>query len=595
MNLSDAILIYTKKSMCGIAGLASNQEIRNELTSDILKEMSELLAHRGPDDTATYLSPRCGMMIRRLSILDLTPGLYPFYSEDKSKVLVFNGEIYNYPELKKELQDLGCEFKTGCDAEAILLGYEKFGNNIFEKLQGMFAISIWDDKEQKLTLVRDRIGIKPLYYYQENEQIYFASEAKAIIKSKSLGKNFTIDKHMAELLIGFMYLPESDSTIINGIKKLPPASILEFQGGHVKITKFWELTVNNAYADLSFEDAKNQLEALLIDTVKKHMLSDVEVGVMLSGGVDSGLLTAILTKELGYKDIHTFTGAFDSKYNESDLANETSHYLGTNHHELKVDLTQTAQNIEDLITSFDDLTTFDAGLITTKLISKKIKELGYKVVLLGEGADEIFGGYSWFGLSQIPYKYAPKYLVNFAYYYATTRNLFYKPFKYVNYITSKNILTNSFESISNYETSVQLPNHLLMKVDKGSMAGSVEARVPYLDHKLVEFVYSLNPSFKLKGIEKYILREIAKKYLPEETAVRKKKGFLFPMGEFLTANQEMVKSYVLDQNSYSGNFLTSTQKTDLFNKSGNNLLNMHREYLLWKLFVLDVWTKVYNL
>jgi len=541
--------------------------------------------------------------MQRLAIVDLHKGLYPIYNHDKSRLLVYNGEIYNYKTLRNELARK-YTFKTDCDGEVIIHGYEEWGTKVFTKLQGMFAIALWDIKANKLLLIRDRIGIKPLYYVENKFGLFFASEAKSLLTNEALLVPRKLDKTNIQTLLGFMYLPKSDETTISEIKKVPPATIIEVSNTGVKNYKYWELTIQEKVWELSFEDALDQLEHLLIETTKMHLMSDVPFGLLLSGGVDSSLLADIVTKHRLTGKLATYTAAFDHKFNESELARETADFLGTNHHELFVNLASIGNNIEKYIDMFDDLTTFDGGIITTKLLCEQINKNSTKVLLLGEGADELFGGYSWFGLSKFPVDLLPKYLRSYVYYYATTRNLTQRPWKYasiVNEITANK--PDIFTQISNYELTTQLPNHLLMKVDKGSMSESVEARVPYLDHKFVEFVYSLRSEYKLSGeyvnlnrsAEKYILRKIAEKYLPVETAHRKKRGFLLPMKEVLDSNREKVRNYVFSSDAIGTQVLGADFVKSLFEVSKLDIINMQREYFLWRLFILEVWAKKFGL
>ena len=260
--------------------------------------------------------------------------------------------------------------------------------------------------------------------------------------------------------------------------------------------------------------------------------------------------------------------------------------------------------METLVGIFDDLTTFDGGILTTSLLCSHIKAQGIKVLLLGEGADEVFGGYSWFGLSKPPFNIAPKIIRDSIYYYAISRNLGINFGKYKSYLGSKVPNTGStFNDISKFEITTQLPNHLLMKVDKGSMSHSIEARVPYLDHELIEMVYSLPTNFKIAGNfynpkkpnEKMILRDIASKYLSNATAFRKKKGFMLPMNDVLQANVDNVRSLILAENSISRQLFAQNELEDLFEESSISLLNMQREYFKWRLYILESWAKFYNI
>lgn len=589
--------------MCGIAGLYKTGRYNLEDVREKTKLLTEPITHRGPDEKAFLIEPNIGLGMRRLSILDLTPGLYPFTTDDGNFSLIFNGEIYNFPELQKELIAEGMTFKSSCDGEVILKGFAKYGIEYIKRLRGMFALAIYSKVENALYLIRDRLGIKPIYYFNYADGLYFSSEIKSFIALKNIGINLSINESQIKKLLGFMYLPDNKNTIINDVHKVGPGCYLKVTKEKTEEIKYWSLDRTHVYEG-TFDEALTDLENLLSETVEMHLLSDVPVGVMLSGGVDSSLITSLLVKKLGYEKINTFTAHFNHKFNESDLAQNLATELNTTHHDIFVDTSDVGTNIEKYISIFDSLDSLDAGIITSKIISDKIRETGVRVVLLGEGADELFGGYSWFGLSQSPYANLPWFMLYGAYYYATTRNISHDMFYYhkqlrLNFGDIPQDL-DLFHKISNYELTHQLPNHLLLKVDKGTMAGSIEARVPYLDHKLVEFAYSLPANFKLKDgansvgtvkvHEKYILRKLAEKYLNAEISSRKKKGFFFPMGDMLDKNMPKVRDY-LSGNSFVSKFCSQSFINSLFTKTGFALIDMQREYFLWRLFILEVWYK----
>lgn len=587
--------------MCGITGLIDKKGILDK--KNILSDLASAIYHRGPDDYAEYIDDTCALAIRRLAILDLTLGLYPFTSEDGKLELVLNGEIYNFQILREELKKLGHFFKTNCDAEIVLKGYQQWGNGVFSKLRGMFAVALWNKEEKKLTLVRDRVGIKPIYYVDSSELFMFSSEAKSFFNLNGSLFSKELDYGNVDIMLGFMFLPKSEETLIKNVKKLPPATITEIQHGTITSIKYWQLSDTKENSDISFEEAVARLDDLLVESVNIHLLSDVPLGVLLSGGVDSSLLAAIMVKKGLDTKISTFTAKFNHKFNESDLAKKTALELGTNHTEFIVDTAKLNAEIEQHVSVFDDLTTFDGGTLTTKLLCEQIKKTGVKVLLLGEGADEIFGGYSWFGLAQQPFKFAPAILRNAAYYYSISRNISISPLKYINFWNETMSNTaDVFRDLTKREVEIQLPNHLLMKVDKASMSQSIEARVPYLDHKLIEFVYSLPQEYKLKGSrfntraanEKYILREVAKKYLSDDIVTRKKRGFLLPMHDVLYKNIDKVKQYLLSSDSISIKILGKNRVENLF-RGAPAIIKMQNEYFLWRLFILEVWAAHNNL
>ncbi|NMB69713.1 asparagine synthase (glutamine-hydrolyzing), partial [candidate division WWE3 bacterium] len=425
--------------MCGITGIIEKKRGIFKDRQGTLKIMTDAIRHRGPDDEAFFNSEVCSLGMRRLAILDLTPGLYPFSNKSKTVQLVFNGEIYNYPDLKKELEVHGYKFLTHCDGEAIVHGYDLWGTNVFTHLRGMFAIALWDEKEKKLVVARDRIGIKPVYFINNSEYFAFASEVKSFIAARNTNESpisLSLDTEQVQNLIGFMFLPESGKTIISEVKKLEPGCFMEITKDKTSVVKYWSINNVKKSEAVSYDQAVTELDNLLTDVVSNHLLSDVPLGLMLSGGVDSGLLAAIMTKKLGV-ETHSYTARFDHASNESNLAKETAAYLGTIHKDFFIDVSDINNNIDDYIKVFDDLTTFDGGLITTSILAKIIQKEGIKVLLLGEGADELFGGYSWFGLSQLPFSLLPKPVRDSIYYYAISRNYSFNFLHYSGYWSKK--------------------------------------------------------------------------------------------------------------------------------------------------------------
>ncbi len=592
--------------MCGITGILNAKKDE----SHQLNLMMDAIKHRGPDDFGSHVDMDRGVLLgsRRLSIQDLSElGRMPMKNLAGDLYVVQNGEIYNYPELRGELESFGYKFISNSDTEAILHGYDKWGIDVLQRLRGMFALVIFDKKRNKVFLIRDRLGIKPIYYLDFKGTFYFASEVKAF-KTIS-GFNFVdhLDYEKIQLLLGFMFLPDNESTIIHGIKKLAPASYLEINlGNFIYVQKtYWQLNPNiNNVTHMDFGDAVSRLDNLLFETVKQHLISDVPLGVMLSGGLDSSLISALVKKATS-SDVTTFTATFNHKMNEAPFAKKVSEHIGTKHTELFISADEINANLETYIADFDDLTTFDGGLITTKLLCREIKKRGITVLLLGEGSDEIFGGYSWFGLSKQPFNLLPSRLLSAIYYYAISRNTSFNLFKNIsvwNKVVNTGFDASIFDRISRAEITTQLPNHFLMKVDKGSMSQSIEARVPYLDHKLVEYVFSLPEKFKIDGNivdlknskEKYILRKVAEKYLPLDIVYRKKRGFMLPMDDVLKANKEKVRAYVHESSSISRKLLSSDYIDYLFEPSLLKAQNTSKEYMLWRLFLLEIWVKSYG-
>lgn len=593
--------------MCGIAGILSNNRKIN--WSGCLKEMTDLLAHRGPDDQGFYSDLQSGIFLghRRLSIIDLSEqGRQPMFNEDGNIAVIFNGEIYNYKELRSGLINRGHRFQSNSDTEVIVHGYEDEGEDYIKKLRGMFTIAVWNRDEQKLVLARDRLGIKPLYYIDGPDFFAFGSEVKAFLPLKRINWKMELDPDSVRLIIAFPFIPDSEKTILKGVKKLPPGYIFTVSNRGIKnLRPYWKLEKKEEYCNLLFNEAKDYLEELLLDTVKLHLQADVPVGIMLSGGVDSSVIAA-LAKKAAPGEVQTFTISLTNpELDETRFAKQAADHIGSRHNTIEIDSGAVIEEMNKAVWYFDDLSTMDAAIYSTYVIGKKIREYGIKVLLVGEGADEIFGGYTWFGLSQLPFNLLPGFLRNTLYHYVITR-VITRPYfwPYLNLINSEiksYMEENIFSGISRFEITRQLPNNYLVKVDKATMAVSLEARVPYMDHKVVEFVYSLPSSYKLKGRyfslkkpnEKYLLREIAKDYIPYQISQRKKKGGMFLVDEFVYNNLDAIRGYLFDKRSISGSVFSKRELNRLFSDNNIGFIKKEKETLLWRLYILEVWANLY--
>lgn len=587
-----------KVYMCGIFGSNNHNLTKNEVKSYL-----ETIKHRGPDSDGIFIDDNIVLGFRRLSIIDLSNRAnQPIANEDNSVWLIFNGEIYNYQELKKELKSH--KFRSNTDSEVLLHGYEEWGmEKLLGKINGMFAFAIYDQKKELLFLVRDRIGKKPLFYLELNDRFYFASEIKPFWQLK--GFKFEIDKEMFDLWLGFPYLPNNQSSIIKGIKKIPPAHYLQFnlKDKSQKITRYYAID-NQLYPKMSFEEAKQELDKLLNQSIKQRLVSDVPLGVLLSGGLDSSLITAIASK---YQQVKTINISFPgTTIDESNYAQIVAKHCQTKHTALKLSVKDDVfDDFRQNIWIFDDLSTVDAGLYSTYVMSKEIRKQGTKVVLVGEGADEVFGGYSWFGLSQMPYKMLGTYIQSLAYYYAIMRICSKSRFKkYHSFLYSKlkNYPGDFFSKVQRFEIEYSLPNHYCMKVDKGSSAASIEARAPYLDYHIVDMLASLPTDYKIKGTwnnnkksdEKYILREVARKYLPEEIFTRKKKGGMFPVYKIMEDGLKEYRDKIIANQILLEFFSKSELALLIDNKPSFKPLAWQREWILWKLLTFTVWQEHFS-
>lgn len=583
--------------MCGIFGIIGS-------STETLEKPLQSIYHRGPDDKGTFLDSNIKLGFRRLSIVDLSYlGHQPMTNTDKTVWIIFNGEIYNFKELRHQLETK-YQFNSRSDTEVLIHGYEEWGiDKLLKKINGMFAFCIYDTKSKEAYLARDRIGKKPLYYYPQNKTMTFSSEVKAFFQLKQF--RFSLKKDMLQLLMGFPYLPHNENTILKGVYKVPPASYVKVNSTGIYSThSYWTLLDSKEVSD-QFDTSSIHLEKLLSDSVQKRLEADVPVGVLLSGGLDSSLITAIAAKHTS-KKIRTITISFpDSVVDESEYAQTVAKHCKTSHMNLTVDHKNIYDEFRQNIDMYDDLSTTDSGLFSSYLLSKKIRDENIKVVLVGEGADEIFAGYSWFQISQLPFRLLPDQLKSLGYYYAIMRQIpGTKSIHYSQYLNKKiNETTGSYlKKMQAYEIRYSLPNHYCMKVDKGPMAASIEARAPFMDYRIIEYArqlpdqYLLHSSFfNPKAInEKYILREIGKKYLPESIVNRKKKGGMIPVYDLLTEGLKRDRGLILKNDVLTAYYGKNFLKTLINSNPTTKLFKWQREWILWKCLLFSLWYDHYN-
>jgi len=572
--------------------------------------MASRVGHRGPDQDGFFDDPSKGVALahKRLSIIDLSErGREPMWNEDRTVCLLANGEIYNFKELRSQLTELGHRFASDTDVEVVVHGFEQWGAGVFPRLRGMFAVALYRVKEGDLHLARDPIGIKPLYMIERDGWLAFASEARAFQALPPEMWEFAIEDESLDLMLRYQYLPDCRRTLLRGVSKLPPAHYLRWTPAGSEQHRYWELTVDDRVATLDFESAQRECEERLVQSVLWTLNADVPVGILLSGGLDSSLVAALASRFSGH-EVSTYTATFDHQLDESGAAQVVARHLGTRHTPIFIDAAEVNRRLEEMIPCFDDLTSFDGGLFTLYLLAEHIREQGIKVLLFGDGADEVFAGYSWFGLCQAPFRYAPGWIRNRLQFYGMTRMLpGWTRHRHVHKLDE--IMAGFREpdicrQIGKYEITVQLPNHFNMKTDKAISAQSLEGRVPYLDHELVRFAYSLPASFKFHGRwfnfhavrEKHILRRIAAKYLPAETASRKKRGFLVPVAEILKSNADKVRGYLLNDGSLARQFFkrAALERMLTFRTVLYSPIEKQREFLVWKFFLLEAWRRTWR-
>lgn len=624
--------------MCGICGFVSKQNI----TREQLKIMNDTMIHRGPDDSGEEIYPirngyQVGLAQRRLSIMDLSPlGHQPMHSANGRISVVYNGEIYNFQELKEELKDYS--FRSTCDTEVIIAAYLKWGIDCISRLNGMFAICIFDREDDTVYLVRDRIGKKPLYYELSDGNLIFGSELKPLMAREGFQKRIRKDVLSRYLFQQYINAPDS---IFEQVYKLEPGGILQFHYGEVKTWKYWD--IKNVYHEMrknpvtDYEQAKGELKALLQKAVKSRMIADVPLGAFLSGGYDSSLMTA-MAQEASSEPVKTFSiGFHEERYNEAGYARAVAEHLGTKHTELIIDEAEMFKLVESIPKYYDEPFA-DSSQIATMLVSKLAREQ-VTVALSGDGGDEFFCGYNIYenvrqaqrldvlggmvhgicnlpGLKQAGLEGKLPFRVRVI---AGNRGKESKTqFGAGNYVTraQKMVLGEGqpchFEIESEYGVSdwqirrmlldmdTYLPGDILCKVDRASMKYSLEARCPILDKEVMEYSFRMDHSLKYdKGNKKRILKDIAYDYIKRELLDRPKVGFGVPMDQWLRGplreqltdmcSREYLKKQGIFDADFTADMIEGYMKTgDKGPATGENYSK-----LTWSFFTFQQWYQTY--
>jgi len=623
--------------MCGICGIYDTYQ-RNRIDKEILQRMCDVLAHRGPDDEGIFVDKNIGLGHRRLSIIDLAGGHQPIHNEDNSIWIVFNGEIYNHCELRDKLESRGHRYYTLSDTESIIHAYEEWKDDCVKELRGMFAFGIWDSKKKKLLLARDRLGVKPVYYIFKNGRLVFASEIKSILQDKNITRE--VNPKALNNYLTLQYVPATE-TMFKEINKLLPGYILIATIGEIKIKRYWDSKLSEGELGKNEDYYSQRLLELLKESVKLRLISDVPLGAFLSGGIDSGTIVGLMS-ELMNQPVKTFSIGFDVRngkeaedYNELKYARIISKYFQTEHHEEIVSSKDIYQYLPKVVWHCDEPLS-DYANIPTYLISQLARRY-VTVVLTGEGADELFGGYPrylreqlihWYqkiphplrkgiidslvekvhGWSKakklvesasIPLKmrYTPTYIFGAK----QKQNLYTEDFKKeIGQIEFIDVFNPYFgddsqdylNAIFYVDIKTWLPDDLLMKVDKMSMMTSLEAREPYLDHKIVEFCNNIPGNLKIKGMTlKYILKKAVANLLPKEIINRKKHGFTLPIKIWFRNELKELSKILVD---------SVAQKRGYFNiECVHQMLKEHQSGVadhslrLWTLLTLELWFRIY--
>jgi asparagine synthase (glutamine-hydrolysing) len=562
--------------MCGICGEVSLSGAK--VDTSVLEAMVASLRHRGPDDEGIFVEGNVGLGHSRLSIIDPSPaGHQPMFDGNQEIVIVFNGEIYNYRELRKEFLDDGVKLRSHCDTEVILYLYRKYGTNCPKYLRGMFAFAIWDRTTKRLFAARDRIGIKPFYYYLDHRRLAFGSEIKAIVQIPDLDLTLSLPAIANYFTYGHSFAPQ---TIYQNIQKLPPGHWMMVEEKGVTLRRYWEIPVNKETRNGDFGECTKELLRLLTDSVRCHLIADVPVGVFLSGGTDSSLIAALAARQKSER-VQTFSVGFDvgGRYNELESARQVATAIGANHHELVVESFSVPPLLEKLVWHYDEPFA-DAACMPTYLISEFARR-SVKVILSGEGGDEVFGGYrryitqllspyyrrfAWFlrkdsslrriiesrgGLRRVKKVLESLDFANDTERYAhwltsftpALRQEFFEGAlqEFARTYDAAEIYHRCFGEVGSGSTNrllyvdmkTWLPDTYLEKVDKATMAVGLEARVPLLDHSVVEYAFSLPGAYKISRFrKKRILRAAAAGLVPEGILTKPKHGFSVPLDEW---------------------------------------------------------------
>ena len=617
--------------MCGICGFNWNDE-------KLIQKMVQKIHHRGPDAQGVKAFPNFSIGNARLSILDLSvKGNQPMSSRNGKLWIVYNGEVYNFPEIKKELLDKGYQFKSHTDTEVVLKSYQEYGPGCLKKFNGMFAFAIWDEEKKELFLARDRIGIKPLYYYLKDGKLIFGSEIKSILKADCVKREVNLQSMYYYL--GYEFTPAPD-TMFQNIYKLRQGHYAIFKNGNLQIQKYWDLKFQPEISDE--EEAADKIFTALKKSVQRRLISDVPLGVFLSGGLDSSTVVGFVSR-LYPKKVQTFSiGYKDKTFSELPYAKIVSDFFNTEHNVLMINPIS-PEDIEKSLYHLDEPMT-DLSTIPFYLISCKAREK-VKVCLSGEGGDEIFLGYDRFKAAKINRYYnifpsfirkkilSPlilklpdqpqkkgainmlkrfiegtlypeeagamrwQYFLNpkieqYIFNKSSHHNISFTPFTPINYFSRICNSSNPIDKDIFVDIKLTMADSILMKIDKMSMATSLEVRVPFLDHEVVELLASIPANLKLKKLTtKYIFRKTLKKYnfLPESIIYRGKQGYSLPVKNWL---REELKDYMIDlfknspiiKENFNSSYLSLLIKEHLELKHNHN-------HILWALINLSLWYK----
>jgi asparagine synthase (glutamine-hydrolysing) len=615
--------------MCGIAGFT---RLGKKSGRGVAQSITEALSHRGPDQQGIFEGSEATLCAVRLKIIDLAGGDQPIVSDDGDTAIAFNGEVYNHREVRSELEALGHRFRSNCDTETVLRAYLQWDTEAFSRLRGMFAIALWTESSKRLLLVRDRMGIKPLYYYRSGDDLYFGSELKAILQHPDVPRYLNLSALDTYLSVNYVPGPQ---TLIRGILKVPPGHLLEWRHGKAWSEAWWKLPQGETRR-ISLGAAKEELDGLMRASVREHMVSDVPLGVWASGGLDSSAVLHFAATETSER-LKTFSVSFQGRtFDESPYFREIAQVYGTDHHEFDLNPDVELQSAIEDFAYYSDEPSADAGALPVWFLSRMSRR-HVTVALSGEGADELFGGYLTYQADRLarPFRMVPaglrrmmrgaldrympvsddkisleyklKRWIEGSLLNADEAHFFWngtfspEQLRQIRPGTEGNGLQRMVEALkgprdvlSRYlhvDQNFYLPDDILYKTDRMSMAHSLEVRPPFLDHRVVEFAASLPRRLKIRGTsQKFVLRELMRGKLPESVLTRKKSGFDIPTHDWFRGTLRGMLMDTLTPDAISA--------TGVFDAGAiDGLIRDHMErrinvgYHLWGLLTLFLWMK----
>jgi asparagine synthase (glutamine-hydrolysing) len=620
--------------VCGIAGIVRSDGA--PVDRELVARMNEAIRHRGPDEDGFYFSDGVGLAMRRLAIIDLKSGQQPIPNSDRTAWIVFNGEIYNYRELREQLEKLGHQFHTDSDTEAIVHAYDQYGTDCPKYLRGMFAFAIWDERAKSLFLARDRVGKKPLLYAQLDGELVFGSEFTALLEHPRISRD--VDFEAIHHYLSFICVP-APLTAYRAIRKLEPGRWLLWRGGEIKTERYWQLDFSKKVS-IGEEEAGERVVELLREAVRVRLMSEVPLGAFLSGGIDSSAVVALMAQESSEK-IKTFSIGFDEQdFSELHHARRVAEHVGADHHEFIV--RPDAMEILPTLVEHYGEPFADSSAIPSYYVSKETRAF-VTVALNGDGGDECFAGYERYAAMSIAQKYAKLpgalrngVISNFvsalpgfdarqnplrkarrfvaaaslppverylrwvsAFDDAAKQNLYSDDFRHETAMfRTASILEPWFAKANGSgivdaalltDTMTYLPNDLLVKMDIASMTVSLEARSPFLDHHLMEFAASLPEKLKLRRLTtKYLLKRVLKKLVPAENLNRSKMGFGVPIGHwFRGAMQPFLRETLLSEKALARGLFQPEKVRQLIDSHVS--VKADHSHRLWTLLMLELW------